>query len=163
MLARYKLRNIIILFLIFFLAGCGANDDVNDLTEQLDEQNNKEQQSEEYTSRKPVLEGLPVYPEAQLVNEIGGSTDTWQWLYQTNGSGNEIKNFFITSLQELGFEIDFDSTIANREEFFVVTKDQTIQVYWLDTESISDIENVTADTPNRGYSIVVDLLKWETR
>ena len=81
MLARYKLRNIIILFLIFFLAGCGANDDVNDLTEQLDEQNNKEQQSEEYTSRKPVLEGLPVYPEAQLVNEIGGSTDTWQWLY----------------------------------------------------------------------------------
>ena len=69
----------------------------------------------------------------------------------------------ISSLQELGFESDLDSTIANREEFFVVTKDQTIQVYWLDTESISDIENVTADTPNRGYSIVVDLLKWETR
>ena len=89
--------------------------------------------------------------------------DSWQWLYKTIGSGKEIMEFFIDLLQELGFEIDNDSTIANYEEFFVVTKDNIIRVYWLDSESIAAVDKVTPDTPNRHYSIVVDLEKWENR
>jgi len=119
--------------------------------------------SEEYIPTKPLPEGLPVYPEAILINEIPSNEGSWQWLFQTTGSGREIMTFFINSLSELGFSIDNSATIANHEEFFVITADKTIRVYWLDSESIADIDNVTPDTPNRNYAIFVDLNRWETR
>ncbi len=150
-------------FIMIFLVGCGISDDKNNLDEQLNEENNTEKQSEEYIPKKALPEGIPVYPGAILTGDIPSVGDGWQWLYKTTGSGNEILEFFIDSFQELGFEIDNDFTTANYEEFFVVTKDNTISVYWLDSDSISDVDEVTPDTPNRHYSIVVDLTKWENR
>jgi hypothetical protein len=136
-------------------------DDNNQTQSQLT--TDSENESDEFVPTKPFPEGLPIYPGAILTSEISSPGSNWQWLFQTTGSGNDIRTFFINSLTELGFAIDNEASIAKYEEFFVITEDGTISVYWLDSDSISDIDNITPDTPNRHYAISVDLEKWENR
>jgi len=113
--------------------------------------------------KKAVPDNLPIYPEAILWSDTisYGEGNNWQWLYSTTGSGNEIVEFFTKELQNLGFEIDEEYTIAFREEFFVTTTDSVINVYWLDSDNLTD--DVTADTPNRHYGIIINLDEWKTQ
>ena len=106
-----------------------------------------------------VPDGLPVYPGAELRNDLPGVGERWQWLYSTTGSGNDIVEFFVDAFQDLGFGIDSDYTFADREEFFITTDDLMVQVYWLASED----DDLNPDTPNRGYGIVVDLDRWAAR
>ncbi|MDY6827693.1 MAG: hypothetical protein SVV67_11155 [Bacillota bacterium] len=167
----------LVLFLTLSLTACGSanktDDDsentgatVIDETESTDSIDNTDNENnDKYVPQKAVPEDLPIYPGAILWSDSTsyGEDNNWQWLYSTTGSGNEIVEFFIKELQNLGFEIDEEYTFANREEFFVTTTDLIVQVYWLDSDNLSEVDAVTADTPNRHYSIVVNLDEWEAR
>ncbi len=163
MLTSEKAKLIIVALIMTMVVGCGISDDTNNAGEQNNLKNGEETQSEEFIPSKELPAGIPVYPGAILSGEITPSEDAWQWLYQTTATGNEIVTFFVNELIELGFEIDNYGTTANREEFFISTKDEIIRVYWLDSESIAYIDDVTPNTPNRHYSIVVNLPAWENR
>lgn len=155
MFNRRKILVVILVIFLIFLAGCSTNNGSNKPPEQ------KTPQSDVYVPRKAVPEGLPVYPDAVLINDLSAlSDDHWQWLYSTTGSGNDIMLFFINALQESGFGIDSEYTIANYEEFFITTTDEVIRVYWLDSENLADVDTVTPDTPDRHYGIVVNLKAW---
>lgn len=115
-----------------------------------------------YIPKKAVPKNLPIYPDAILWGDmISFGDNSWQWLYTTTGSGNEIVEFFKTELQNLGFEIDEEYTYAEHEEFFVSTTNLVIQVYWLDSDNLTD--EVNADTPERHYGIIVNLDEWDNR
>ena len=157
--------------LIFALTACGGNkvpnepangNANNDNGDQITEPSGDNEQ-EDYVPEKAVPKNLPVYPGAILWNDSISGND-WMWLYSTTGSGNEIVEFFTTELQNLGFEIDADSTFAIYEEFGVTTKDRTVIVYWLGTSDLEiEEEDVDPDTPGRGYGIIVNLDNWNSR
>lgn len=171
------MKKISILFFVIFLTSvltaCGGTNKSDDNNVKNDPNVINETQPTEsidstdydnYVPQKAVPDDLPTYPDAVLTSDIVSfEENSWQWLYSTTGSGNEIVEFFRTELQSLGFEIDEERTIANYEEFFVATTDSIIQIYWLDSDNLSEIDAVTPDTPNRHYSIIVNLDKWEAR
>lgn len=45
----------------------------------------------------------------------------------------------------MGLEIDFDSTLAMYEEFYVKTVDETVKLGWYEH---TELEDKTADTPS---------------
>jgi hypothetical protein len=161
-----------VIILTFALTACDSSnraDDSNanngssidDETQVTESTNNTNHDN--YVPKKAVPDNLPIYPEAILWSDTisYGEGNNWQWLYSTTGSGNEIVEFFTKELQNLGFEIDEEYTIAFREEFFVTTTDSVINVYWLDSDNLTD--DVTADTPNRHYGIIINLDEWKTQ
>ena len=153
--------------LLFALTGCNSNNESNGPANGNANSNNESQvketvdntEHENYMPQKAVPENLPIYPDAILSGDTASYGDnSWQWLYSTTDSGNEIVEFFKTELQNLGFEINEDQTFAYREEFFVTTTDSVIQVYYLDSDNLPD--EVNPDTPGRHYGIVVNLDEW---
>ena len=159
------------LLMVLTMAACtsdSGNDEVtppeSDDSEQVTQDDSSSEESQEsdssgFTPGVAVPDGLPVYPGAELANDLPGGEGRHQWLYQTTGSGNDIVEFFVDAFQDLGFGIDSDFTFAEREEFVVTTSDHVVQVYWLGSEE----SDLTADTPNRGYGIVVLVDQWEAR
>ncbi len=115
-----------------------------------------ESDSSGFVPSEPVPEGLPVYPDAVLTNDLPSFDGRWQWLYQTTGSGNDIMEFFVGAFEDLGFDIDPQFTFAEREEFVVTTADGVVEVYWLSSEE----SDLTPDSPDRGYGIVVLQERW---
>lgn len=89
------------------IAGCTSQDDPSGAalptapseappsTEAPDPQDDSDTGSD-FVPSVPVPADLPVYPGAQLWNDLPSGSD-WQWMYQTTGSGNEIVAFFIDS------------------------------------------------------------------
>lgn len=39
-------------------------------------------------------------------------------------------------MQELGFGINSDRTIAFHEKFFIITEDEIVRVYWLNSDNL---------------------------
>ena len=164
-------RWLLVLLLIFCLTafmvgGCG-NDDIGDTDPESNGDENGEpgeiDDVDEYVPEVAVPDGLPVYPGAEIEYDMPTEEGRWQWHYSTTGSGNDILAFFVGALQELGFSINSDRTIAFREEFFTITDDEIVRVYWLDSDNLAEIDDVTADTPNRWYTIDVHLDSWAAR
>lgn len=156
------------LVLIFALAACSSKIKPNDPTNGNANGDNGGQGAEPtghddsaYKPEKAVPKNLPVYPGAVLTYEVPSYGDkTWQWFYSTTASGNEIVAFFVAEFQKLGFEIDGEATFAHYEEFFIVTTDSVVSVYWLSIDDLPD-EVVDPDTPGRDYAIVVNLNEWD--
>ncbi len=164
-----KMVFICCLILIFGLSACSSNNEPNEPANGNANSDNGSQVAETehedhgYEPNKAVPENLPIYPDAILTYDVASYGDnSWQWLYNTTASGNEIVEFFKTEFQNLGFEIDGDGTFAYREEFFIATTDSVISVYWLSIDDLPD-EDVNPDTSGRGYSIVVNLDQWNDR
>ncbi|HKK96349.1 MAG TPA: hypothetical protein VJ916_08570 [Anaerovoracaceae bacterium] len=172
------MKKFVILFatfiLIFALTACSSDDgsnesddsNVNNSSEMESETEAEDSSSEvgddNYVPEIAVPDGLPVYPDAILYNDlISYGDNSWQWFYATTGSGNDIVEFFRTEFQNLGFAIDEEYTFAQREEFFATTADSVISVYWLDSDNLTD--DVNEDTPERHYGIIVDLDGWNDR
>lgn len=159
---KKALSTMIVFILLFTLTGCINNkEDFNSSNRDQDQATETEKgvMSEEFVPRKAVPHNIPVYPGAILVNDIASYGDnSWQWLYDTTGSGNEIINFFTTALRDLGLEINEEGTLAIHEEFFVATTNSVVSVYWLNDDELG--EGVNPDTPGRGYAIIVNLDEW---
>lgn len=159
----------VVVVLILTVSACSGNNEAPDIgtdniedvsTDNGSSEDSRESDTSGFVPSVAVPEDLPIYPGAELWSDMPSAGERWQWLYQTTDSGNDIVDFFVDAFQDLGFEIDFDYTFAEREEFSITTADHIVQVYWLDSEEIDDI---TADTPNRGYGIVVDQERWAAR
>lgn len=52
---------------------------------------------------------------------------------------------YVEALEDMGLEIDFDSTLAMYEEFYVKTVDETVKLGWYEH---TELEDKTADTPS---------------
>ena len=142
-----------------------AADEDSDETAQDDDAANEEAADESsetddsaFEPSVPFPDEIPVYPGAVLYADLPNWDDTWQWLFTTTGSGNDIVEFFVDAFQEMGYEIDPEFTYAEREEFGITTADHSIQIYWLDYEG--SIDDVDADTPNRWYGVILDPEDW---
>ncbi len=166
-----KIMNLaLIIVLIISLSACSSNKS-NEPTNGNGNTNNENQvtepvdkaEDESYVPDKAVPKDLPVYPNASLIGEWdypapNFGENSWQWDYKSNGSGNEIVEFFRKEFENLGLEVDEDFTGAGGEEFYVNTVGQVVGVYFLGEDGLP--EDVSGDTPGRHYGIVVDLDKW---
>lgn len=176
MKAQKRLLVLLLIFslMVFMIGGCGNDKNGDTALETNDNNVDSALETNDNESDEPsdingsggfvpsvaVPDGLPVYPDAELWNDLPSFGEgVWQWLYQTTGSGNDIVDFFVDALQDIGFDIDSEDTYAFNEEFFITTADQVVRVYWLD----GDEPEMDPDTPNRGYGIIVDLEGWEAR
>lgn len=160
---------IITFLLIFVITACNSKPKTtkptqNNQTEANEPSISKSEETEDgsdsvFVPRVPVPKDLPVYPGATLWNDIGldENAKEWMWLYSSEGSGNEIVEFFKTELEAMGFEIG--TAHARHEEFGVADVDFIVSVGFLD-DGISDC---TEDSPGRGYMIAVNLTEWENR
>lgn len=153
---RKSFLMILLSFLLFMAVGCSnqKQEDKNDGNNNDKEPNNEV--IDEYVPRLAVPDNLPIYPNAILFNEIEGMDGHWTWLFTTDGSANDIIAFFTGAFAEMGVEVDYDKTIAMKEEFFVHTHSKILRVFWLD----DGIIDATPDTPNRWYGIIVNLEAW---
>jgi len=170
------LKKSILLFiavvLVLTVSACSTNSGNNeapdlesDYTEDTSLDNGSSEESHDpdtfvFVPSVAVPEDLPIYPDAELWSDMPAGEECWQWLYQTTGSGNDIVEFFVDALQDLGFDIDSEYTFAEREEFSIITTDNIVGVYWLGSD---ESEDLTADTPNRGYGIFVHQEGWGAR
>lgn len=132
--------------LIFLIVGCSDNSLLSD--------------SEKYVPKKAELKDVPVYPGATLYRDYeivaaeNDENNEWRWMYKTTGSANEIVAFFKSELLNMGFEIK--NEIIEGGSFILSTTDNAVY--------IDDISG-TADpnTPDRNYSIRINLDEWNSR
>ncbi|NLN69457.1 MAG: hypothetical protein GX142_01530 [Chloroflexi bacterium] len=154
-----KVALVMAFLLIFTLTACSSKTEASEPKETKD---NSGGNGFVYEPKMPVPKDLPVYPGAVLWSEVegaweGADSGNWMWLYNSEGSGNEIVEFFKTELEAMGFEIG--TAHATQEEFGVSDVDFIVAVGFLD-DGISD---PTPDTPGRGYMITLNLEAWENR
>lgn len=116
--------------------------------------------SSDYVPGREVPGNLPVYPGAQmwLDSQGYGQGDIWQWFYRTDASANEIIEFYLKELKELGFEISEDDVIAAGAEFYLYTTCETVSLGWADEEKGQE-----PDTAGRDYGLFIDFEKWDRR
>ena len=165
-----KAALVMALLLVFTLTACSskpqptkpAQSSNTEASEPEETNDNSGGNGSAFEPEMPVPKDLPVYPGAVLWGEIEGAwgdTDggKWMWLYSSEGSGNELVEFFKTELEAMGFEIG--SAHATHEEFGVSDVDFIVAVGFLD----DGIADPTPDSPGRGYMISVDLDAWNNR
>lgn len=158
---------IFICCIVFALTACSGNkpnEPINGNANGNDEiqvtETKKETEHGNDESTDTVPKNLPIYPDSNMTLTLPSFTgeNIRTWWFDSPASGNEIVEFYITELKNLGLEIDEDYTYVDDATFEVHTVNEVVTV--INDESQTFSSEVNPDTPGRNYIIAVNLDKW---